>query len=196
MTESKKKEICTVAAKLFSQKGFENISTRDISKAAGLSDAGIYYYFKTKENLLFQILYDILNPGLELVREIDRSNQSFEEKLTSFMKFYTRYYSPEIEKLKLLVEEPKKVKNTHRRKINKIEREYLDILVRILDGLKREGKMTDMDSTVCAFAFFAMVHWVYRWYNPKGTISPEDLSEIFNRIINYGIRPQCQCGSR
>ena len=196
MTESKRREICTVAAKLFAQKGFENISTRDISKAVGLSDAGIYYYFKTKENLLFQILYDILNPGLELVREIDRSNQSFEEKLTSFMKFYTRYYSPEIEKLKLLVEEPKKVKNTHRRKINKIEREYLDILVRILDGLKREGKMTDMDSTVCAFAFFAMVHWVYRWYNPKGTISPEDLSEIFNRIINYGIRPQCQCGSR
>jgi AcrR family transcriptional regulator len=192
VTESKKREICTVAAKLFSQKGFENISTRDISKAVGLSDAGIYYYFKTKENLLFQILYDILNPGLELVREIDRSNQSFEEKLTSFMKFYTRYYSPEIEKLKLLVEEHKKVKKTHRRKINKIEREYLDILVRILDGLKREGKMTDMDSTVCAFAFFAMVHWVYRWYNPKGTISPQDLSEIFNRIINYGIRPQSQ----
>jgi AcrR family transcriptional regulator len=192
MTKDKAKEICSIAARLFSQKGFENISTRDISKAVGLSDAGIYYYFKTKENLLFQILYDILNPGLELVREIDRSNQSFEEKLTSFMKFYTRYYSPEIEKLKLLVEEHKKVKNTHRRKINKIEREYLDILVRILDGLKREGKMTDMDSTVCAFAFFAMVHWVYRWYNPKGTISPQDLSEIFNRIINYGIRPQSQ----
>ena len=33
--------------------------------------------------------------------------------------------------------------------------------------------MTEMDSTVCAFAFFAMVHWVYRWYNPKGTIPPE-----------------------
>jgi AcrR family transcriptional regulator len=189
MTIDKAKQIREAAARLFSQKGFENTSTRDISKAVGMSDAGIYYYFKSKEVLLFEILYEILNTGLKQVREIDRSSQSAEEKLSAFTKFYTRYYSPEIEKLKLLVEEQKKVKPEHRRKLNKIQREYLDVMVRIMNGLKREGKMVDMDSTVCAFSFFAMVHWVYRWYNPRGSIRPEKLSEIFNRIMNHGIGP-------
>lgn len=185
----KKKVVCDIAAKLFAEKGFENTSTRDISKAAGMSDAGLYYYFDSKESLLYEILEEILSTGLELVRKIDQSDQSFEEKLMDFTKFYTRYYSPEIDKLKLLVEEQKKVNQEHKRRLDEIQREYLDIMIRILDGLNEESKMADIDSTVCAFSFFAMVHWVYRWYNPKGKISPEQLSEIFNRIIYYGIRP-------
>jgi TetR/AcrR family transcriptional regulator, cholesterol catabolism regulator len=190
VTETKRREICTVAAKLFAQKGFENISTRDISKAVGLSDAGMYYYFKSKEALLYEILHGILKTGLETVREIDQSTKSHEEKLIAFTKFYTHYYSPEIEVLKLLVEEQKKVAPQHRRKLSRVQREYLDIMVRILDGLKKEGKMAALDSTVCAFAFFAMVHWVYRWYKPNGTIPPERLSDIFNRIMTCGIRPR------
>ena len=90
MTESKRREICTVAAKLFAQKGFENISTRDISKAVGLSDAGMVLLFQEqKEALLYEILHGILKTGLETVREIDQSTKSHEEKLIAFTKFYT-----------------------------------------------------------------------------------------------------------
>lgn len=189
MSEKKKREIYAVAAKLFAKKGFENTSTRDISRAAGMSDAGLYYYFKSKEALLYEILNEILSTGLESVREIEKSEKSADEKLADYTKFYARYYSTEIDLVKLLVEEQKKVSGMHRKKLNAVQREYLDIMVRILNCLKREGMMEDMDSTVCAFAFFAMVHWVYRWYNPKGKVSPERMSEMFFRIMNSGIRP-------
>jgi AcrR family transcriptional regulator len=189
MKEDKRKEIRDIAARLFAEKGFEKTSTRDISKAAGLSDAGLYYHFESKQSLLFEILDQILITGLEVVREIDLSDQRFEEKLTAYTRFYTRYYSPEIDKLKLLVEEQKKVNQEQKRKLDEVQREYLDILVRILDGLKEENKMADMDTTVSAFAFFSMVHWVYRWYNPQGKVTPEQLSEIFYRIISRGISP-------
>lgn len=189
MKTDKRKEILDIAAKLFGEKGFENTSTRDISREAGLSNAGIYYYFDSKEFLLYEILNEILSRGLEAVRKIDGNDASYEEKFKDFAKFYTRYYSPEINKLKLLVEEQKKVNQEHKKRLGEIQREYLDILIRILDGLKREARMADMDTRVCAFAFFSMVHWVYRWYNPKGTVSPEHLSEMFYRILNQGIRP-------
>ncbi len=187
MKEDKRKEICNIAVKLFAEKGFENTSTRDISKAAGMSDAGIYYYFESKEALLFEILEEILATGLESVRKIDESPKSYKEKLTDFANFYTHYYSPEIDKLKLLVEEQKKVNPNHRKELDRIQKEYLDILVRILDGLKASNEMVDLNSTICAFAFFAMVHWVYRWYQPDGQISPKELSGIFTYIISYGI---------
>jgi AcrR family transcriptional regulator len=188
MSEDKKREIYAMAARLFAEKGFENTSTRDISRAAGMSDAGLYYYFESKEVLLYEILNEILGNGLISVREIEASEKSPEEKLADFTKFYARYYSKEIDLVKLLVEEQKKVTGVYRKRLDAVQREYLDIMVRILDAMKREGKMEDMDSTVCAFAFFAMVHWVYRWYNPKGKVSPEKISETFYRIMNYGIR--------
>lgn len=189
MKENKRKEILDIGARLFAKKGFEKTSTRDISKAAGLSDAGLYYHFESKQSLLFEILDEILTTGLEAVREIDRGEQSFEGKLAAYTSFYTRYYSPEIDKLKLLVEEQKKVNEEQKKKLDEVQREYLDILVRILNGLKQENKMSDMDITVCAFAFFSMVHWVYRWYDPRGKVTPQELSEIFYHIIIRGISP-------
>ena len=90
MSYNKRKEILDIAAGLFAEWGFEKTSTRDISKAAGLSDAGLYYYFKSKESLLFQILEEVLDKGIAMVREIDLSDQSFEEKLASYTNFYTR----------------------------------------------------------------------------------------------------------
>jgi len=190
MRTKTRKEICNIATKLFAKKGYEKTSTRDISKAMGMSDAGIYYYFDSKESLLYEILEEILSTGLESVRKIDQSRKSYRKKLLDFANFYTRYYSPEIDKLKLLVEEQKKVSAEHQKRLDGIQREYLDILVRILDGLKESGEMVKLDSTACAFAFFSMVHWVYRWYNPKGEISPEELSEIFSYLFSNGIRPR------
>jgi AcrR family transcriptional regulator len=188
--KNKRKEICDVAAKLFSEKGFKYTSTRDISKAAGMSDAGIYYYFRNKESLLIQVTETILKTGLEPLRRIDRSDMTFEEKFAAFTKYYTRYFSPETDNMKLLAEDEKSVKPANKKRINKLQREFLDILVRILDGLKENGRMVDLDSTLCAFAFFSMIHWQSRWYNPKGKMNPEQLSEIFYYILTRGIYPR------
>ncbi|MDA4118863.1 MAG: TetR/AcrR family transcriptional regulator [Thaumarchaeota archaeon] len=44
-------EILAVAAKLFAEKGYSNVSIRDVCKEAGTSAPMIYYYFKDKKGL-------------------------------------------------------------------------------------------------------------------------------------------------
>jgi hypothetical protein len=61
------------------------------------------------------------------------------------------------------------------------------VLVKILEGLKSKGEMVDIDPKVAAFAFFGMVHWVYRWYDPNGEVKPDQLAEIYVRIFTKGI---------
>ncbi|HEY1268842.1 MAG TPA: helix-turn-helix domain-containing protein, partial [Candidatus Binatia bacterium] len=53
--DEKLEEILKCAAKIFAEKGFHSTSIRDISRATGMSLAGLYYYFRTKEELLFLI---------------------------------------------------------------------------------------------------------------------------------------------
>ena len=50
-------EICTVAARVFSEKGYLAATLGDVAKAAGMTKGGIFHYFSTKEELLFLILY-------------------------------------------------------------------------------------------------------------------------------------------
>ncbi len=186
-TSEKRTKIIDTAAKLFAEKGFENTTTRDICKATGMSHAMIYYYFDDKESLLYEILDEILSEGLKAINKIAGSSKSLKEKLASITDVYARYHVVKIDKMKVFVHEQKSLKPEHRKKVVEYQREYLDILVNILEGLKEKNQIVNLDTKAAAFTFFGMVHWAYRWYNPKGKIKPKQLSQIINRIFTKGI---------
>src|SRR4030095_16331246 len=62
---SRRAEICRTAAALFRDRGFDATSVSDIARALGLTKAGLYHYFESKEALLFEII----SYGLERVRD-------------------------------------------------------------------------------------------------------------------------------
>ncbi|MCL2826470.1 MAG: TetR/AcrR family transcriptional regulator [Eggerthellaceae bacterium] len=49
---STRDKIMRAAARMFSEKGFERVTTREIAKAIGINSATIYYYFPSKDELL------------------------------------------------------------------------------------------------------------------------------------------------
>jgi AcrR family transcriptional regulator len=53
--DEKLQHILKTSAKIFAEKGFHRTSVRDISRATKMSLAGLYYYFTTKEELLYLI---------------------------------------------------------------------------------------------------------------------------------------------
>src|SRR5215831_4928751 len=54
-SEVKLHHILRVAARIFAQQGFEATSIRDISRASEVSLSGLYYYFESKQHLLYLI---------------------------------------------------------------------------------------------------------------------------------------------
>lgn len=186
MKEQKRRKIRNAAAKLFAERGFENTTTREIAKAADISAASVYYYFDSKEDLLYQILEETISNGLRLVTEIYESEKDLKGKLYSILRIHT-VSAVDFNKMKLLVHDQKSLLPEHMAAIKRKQRDYVKTLIKIIDALRQEGLMRDLDSTVCAFAFFGMVSWAYRWYKPKGKIKPSELSEIFSQIFTKGV---------
>lgn len=52
---SRKNDIIKAATELFSQQGFHATSTHQVAKLAEVSEGIIFYYFKTKEEILLAI---------------------------------------------------------------------------------------------------------------------------------------------
>ncbi len=52
-----RKQILDASLRLFSEKGFARTSVRDIARAAGITDAAIYYHFASKRDL-FEALFE------------------------------------------------------------------------------------------------------------------------------------------
>jgi len=184
--EQKRRKIRDDAAKIFAERGFENTTTRDIAKAAEISPASVYYYFDSKEVLLYQILDETMSTGLALIEEIEQSDKNLKEKLSDILRIHTRA-AVDYNKMKLLVHDQNSLSSEHKEIIKQKQRTYVKKLIEILEDLKQKGEILNLDTTVCAFTFFGMVSWAYRWYNPKGRITPDELSEIFNQIFTGGI---------
>ncbi len=53
---ARRNQILEVAARLFAEKGFHRTTTRDIAKAADISEGSLYNYFTSKEDLLLGIM--------------------------------------------------------------------------------------------------------------------------------------------
>src|SRR5207248_10212463 len=77
-------EILKHATEVFYEKGYEGASMRDLSRASGMSLAGLYYYFESKERLLFLIqkhtfstIVQRLKKRLEGVSDPDRRIRIF-----------------------------------------------------------------------------------------------------------------------
>lgn len=79
--DSKKDKIKSIATIMFAAKGIRNTTIRDIASYLNIALGGIYYYYKSKEHLLQEILEDSINNRQVFLENIESLNISFEDKL-------------------------------------------------------------------------------------------------------------------
>jgi len=84
VVRARREQIVGAATRVFAEKGFRRATTREVARAAGVSEGTIYNYFENKDALLLAIL-DRLN-------ETERRAADFEEGMaTDFRGFLEQY---------------------------------------------------------------------------------------------------------
>lgn len=63
-------EILDAAAQLFTTKGFASTSTRSIADAVGIRQSSLYHHFKTKDDILQDLLEGTVSAGLKFARTV------------------------------------------------------------------------------------------------------------------------------
>ncbi len=102
--KTRKDRILDAALRIFAEKGFQNATITEISKKAGVSEATIYEYFGTKEDLLFAIPEKISNDTFEASSKVIPYIKGAEEKIRAILLFYVQLYqsNPDYSALVLL----------------------------------------------------------------------------------------------
>ncbi len=81
--EIRRKEIIDAAYNLFEEIGYENTSVENIINQANIAKGTFYYYFKTKKDLLNEIVKQISETIYSLIEEVSKSESlSVMEKLS------------------------------------------------------------------------------------------------------------------
>jgi AcrR family transcriptional regulator len=167
--------------------GFEKTSVRKIAEEVGLSVPGMFHYVPSKEEILNEIMIGFMDEGYKRLMEIYHSAMGPVEKLEAVCKFYVEYYAGHKDQLTILVSEGKSLSPKHRRNFVDKQRVYVEALKRLLSDLGKEGLLKSIDHSVLAFIFFGMVNYTYTWYNPRGTMGPDALGDIFSEVFLRGV---------
>jgi AcrR family transcriptional regulator len=166
-------EICLTAAQLFFERGFELTSVSDIADALRITKAGLYYYFESKQDLLFRIvtlgLDSVKNAVLDPAREITDP----EERLKFIILNHSRLAAEGNHAVIIISHEINSLTSTQREAVMKRRREYFEFVRQTLVELKGRGKLSDIDITTATFTLFGMILWLPRWYRPNGKLPVE-----------------------
>lgn len=181
--------ILKAAAALFATRGFEGTSVRNIAEKSKISVPGMFYYFSTKEMILFEIMTSFMDEAYQKIMEIYESDIDPIEKLREVCKFYVEQYAGHQYELTILVSERKSLHPKHQQICIEKERLYVNALKSLFKDLAERHLLKPINHSILAFIFFGMVHWTYRWYNPKAKkgVGPSQLGSIFSEVFLSGI---------
>jgi TetR/AcrR family transcriptional regulator, cholesterol catabolism regulator len=182
-------EILDHATQVFCDKGYEGASMRDLSRATGMSLAGLYHYFQSKERLLYLIQKHVFTTIVErLKRRLERVTDP-DERIRIFIRNHLDYFVTNQSGLKVLAHEDEALKNGLNLEIAGIKRQYYRICLGLMEDLKRERHL-DFNSRTAVMSLFGMINWIYTWYNPRVDGSAEELARQMGDIVLSGIRRQ------
>jgi AcrR family transcriptional regulator len=179
-------EILSHATDVFCEKGYEGASMRDLSRATGMSLAGLYHYFQSKERLLYLIQKHTFSTIVEKLKARLEGVTDPGERLRIFIQNHLEYFVTNQSGLKVLAHEDEALKNGFASEIAAIKREYYRICLGLIDHLKRQQQL-DFNSRTAVMSLFGMINWIYTWYNPRLDGTAEELANQMSAIILSGV---------
>lgn len=184
--DEKLESILRTAARIFAEKGYHQASIRDIARETGVSLSGLYYYFDSKEELLFLIQDHAFGTLLETMERLLADVPDPLLRLRIVMETHLRYFISAKAEMKVLSHEAEALSGEFRRTVNAKKRRLTEIAMEILGELRPAG---GVDLRVATFSMFGMMNWLYNWHRPDMDLSVDAIVDDMFRIFTQGFLP-------
>ncbi len=185
--DEKLQQILKTSAKIFAEKGFHRTSIRDISRATGMSLAGLYYYFRTKEELLFLIQEQCFLTLLQRWEKTAGLKGDVRARIRTFVENHLGFFLHNMYEMKVMAHEDEFLTGEFQEKILVLKRRYVKILMDLIGELQKQEGGKGIDLRAATFSLFGMMNWIYTWYHPKRDLSIPELMDQMLRIYFFGL---------
>jgi AcrR family transcriptional regulator len=195
--DRRQNEILQHATEVFCDKGYAAASMRDLSRSSGMSLAGLYHYFESKEKLLYLIQKQSFTTIIKDLRSRLNGVPEPEQRVRIFIQNHLEYFLANQKAMKVLSHEDDVLQNEYGAEVAAIKREYYKLCVGLVEDLKRakglelaSGNGTGahgVSSRISVLSLFGMVNWIYTWHNPRTDADAQALAKQMGDIFLHGI---------
>jgi TetR/AcrR family transcriptional regulator len=155
------------AAEVFADKGFHRASIRHLARATGMSLAGHYYYFQSKDQALFRICDHLLRRILETFEERAKAVDDPLERLRLLVFTHLETSITHMQEMKVLSHEAESLRGEYLGRIRQTKKRYYNAMLAILREIRGDRRGNGRELRLAAMTLFGSMNWIYTWYRPE-----------------------------
>lgn len=183
-----KSELIKQSTNLFVEKGFSATSIQDIVDALGVTKGSFYYHFKSKEALLMDIHLRYIDDLLTRQKTILETEKTNRGKLVKVVELLIHDIETQGALGRVYYREIRHLSEENADLIKTKRSEFRENIEKIIEAGVQAGEFrASVHPKMITFAILGVTNWSYQWFNPDGTLSVQQLADMYTDFILNGI---------
>lgn len=181
-------EILARAAELFYEKGYHATTIEDVAREVGMLKGSLYYYIRSKEDLLYELLLGIIVKGVEHASKAIDGVTDPTERLEKAVEAQIEHIIQNQTYVGLFLHEFDTLSGKRQKRIQEEMVKYQKMFIDAIRDGQKVDQFVEADPLLLTDAILGMTNWIYRWYS--GTRSPglDSVKKTFIAFIMNGIK--------
>ena len=182
--EGRRQEVVAEAARLFAERGYQATSMSDLTAATGLAAGGLYHYIGSKEELLFRVCDQLMEPLLARAREITADGEPAPDRLRELIQVWVEHIADHRHHMLVFQQERQVIERQPQwRRVRQQRKEFERILDRVLADGEEEGSMSFADRDLVLRGILGMVNGTVEWMRPNGRLSAGEIADGYYELL-------------
>jgi AcrR family transcriptional regulator len=185
--EGRWQQILQVATELFRKKGFIATSIQDVSDAVGLLKGSLYYYIRSKEDLLFEILKGLHEDGEQIIAAVEFGSDNPIEQLRIYLREAAIFGASNSDRLAIFLRDFDYVPEERRREIITERQMYAETVERLFTEARAKGMLREgLDLRLISTLISGAISSTHQWLQPNGRLPLKLAADEISRVLVGG----------
>jgi AcrR family transcriptional regulator len=185
---AKRRELVARAASLFNDVGYHNTSMEDIAESVGLRKPTLYHYFKSKDEILFEIHNEMIDLILSRQeRRLAEGGGTHADGLRSLMHDIIELMETHPGHLRIFFEHHRELPDEYKVTIRGKRNRYRDLISEEIERGVAAGEFREVDIELTTLAVLGLSNWTYQWLHPGGKHDARAVTDYFCDLLLRGI---------
>ncbi|MGJ9457795.1 TetR/AcrR family transcriptional regulator [Oceanobacillus sp. CF4.6] len=177
-TAKKKEEILQSAISVIYEKGYHNTTIEDIAAKLLMTKGSVYYYFKDKQDLLYESYKMLLENSIDRFNKIMERELPLEQKLRNALQSHIEYLLEEKAGFDAGMKPEHFFDGDQLNTILELRSEYAACYDEIIKLGIKSRILNEVNVRIARNLILGAMNWMLQWYSPDGEMTKEELANI------------------
>lgn len=191
-----KSEFLRQAAVLFREGGYYGVTVDDIAKKLNINKIHIYYLWRNKQDILYEIHQIAHKSLLDNLKKIMENNDPVEEKLRQAIISHINVVCAELSPVTVALQQEYALSLQYKRAIIRIRNEYDRLFRQLIRDGCAAGVFVNCDEKLISFTIIGAANYTPHWFSEKGPLPKDKVAETIAGYLLQGLLKPANTGAK